>query len=332
MEALDLHLRQWEWSTTAAAAEVWRNFAESYGIQGRDKHYRFLDETQAYQRAAFFNEVDAQVMNEGRTVYVTAEIMDLVEPAAGSMPNAKLSASLLPHRHGVMIFERPLDYWNLADGERIPLRAVAWWSAKVETTDGEAVDGITMICYGDTERVIDMRLGEGVEGWPRFLGAPPPLFPTDVTGWAFDARWAEAEDDDHMAPEEKASHIAQLRRFMLSLWTFMADEIVPVERHPHLSRAVEKRAKRGWPKRTWEDGMATVVHFRRIRPTTREPGDDGEEREPVLRTHSWIVSGHWRKLRDKETGQFEGRVTWVRPHIKGDGPLVIKERISIVNR
>ena len=53
--------------------------------------------------------------------------------------------------------------------------------------------------------------------------------------------------------------------------------------------------------------------------------------EGVEWSHRWIVSGHWRRIIDKEGVP---RMTWVRQHVKGPEhkPLVIKEKVIALDR
>jgi hypothetical protein len=48
-------------------------------------------------------------------------------------------------------------------------------------------------------------------------------------------------------------------------------------------------------------------------------------------THSWEVMGHWRRVRglghDRSGQLITSGFTWVKPHIKGDGELVVKTRV-----
>jgi hypothetical protein len=284
--------------------------------------------------AEAFARIDANVMNEGRTIFVTDEIIEVVTTAAEAMPNAPLREDMLPEPNGVLILGEVMPYWNPLDGEdSFPLRAIAWYETEIELPESrETTTGITLICYTDSELVRWKRDEWGMGPWPKEMGSMPPLYPIDLTAWGFGVEWGEAGPDEERGEFLKAPHIAYLRRWLLALWVFMADEIVPMERDPRVPRPVEKRAKRGWPKKHWEDGMATVVHLRRQQPRERDEREDDEEREPVMWSHSWIVRGHWRKLKDRETGEWTGRVTWVRPHIKGDGPLVLKERLVLVHR
>lgn len=322
VDALELHLRQATWTDTSAADTVWERFGDTYG----------WNRNLGTGAARSFREGDRRVMTEGRTVYVTPEIIDAVESAAESMPCSPLLEDRFPAPAGLIVFGRGLAYdAPSTEGwwEEFPIRAVGWAEADItHPATGDRNRGVMLFVYSETATVA---YAFGNDGWP-FESTPPPLFPVDVTGWGFGVPWADVDldvyknaetsdewDDGHV----KAPHVARMRRFLLALWTFMADEIVDVDRAPRLPRPVERRAARSG--RT-DVGLVTFVHLRR-RARQRTDGE-----RAVEWSHSWIVSGHWRKLRNRDTGEFEGRVTWVRPHVKGDGPLVVKERVVTVDR
>lgn len=333
MEALDLHLRQWEWSDSQGHAELWYNFAGGYG-NSNHRDNRVREPNWQELSGEVFAEIDAKAMNEGRTIFITEDIIDVISQAADSMPPVPLRPDRIPEPNGVLILAKPLPYWNPHDGlDSMPIRAIAWVETKVELPEaGRTGDGITLIPYTDMAAVQALRVKMGGESWIDEWGVAPPFYPLDATGWGYGMDWVEGEEGEEYAESKQAPHIAQLRRWLLALWVFMSDEIVPVDRHPHLPRSSRRRAERS--KKMLEDGIATVVHLRKKQWSERErpEGEENEDQEPIEWSHSWIVRGHWRRLRNPDTGKFDGRVTWVKPHIKGDGPLVLKERLILVHR
>lgn len=72
-----------------------------------------------------------------------------------------------------------------------------------------------------------------------------------------------------------------------------------------------------------------VVH---VRPKSATPAVvRGLNGAPLEWTHTWEVRGHWRKVvgvgKDRDGNYTVFERTWVLPHVKGDGPLVVKNRI-----
>jgi hypothetical protein len=148
----------------------------------------------------------------------------------------------------------------------------------------------------------------------------------EMTGWQFNQMWTENDPvpDEAHAPHVIGPDIAGVRKFLLTMFRFMQEEIVQVSRH-RLDRAARRRAERA-DYRIPEDGAISVVHLRRV----RHMGPKGEETREVAWSYRFWVSGHHRHLDYLEPG----RTTWVRPYLKGDEslPIVLKHRVIAVHR
>jgi len=70
-----------------------------------------------------------------------------------------------------------------------------------------------------------------------------------------------------------------------------------------------------------------VVNLRRPKvAASEEPPEDGHA-GPRTHTHSWLVREHLR-WQPVGPGRKERRLTVVRAHTKGTGPLVLKEKVQ----
>jgi hypothetical protein len=73
-----------------------------------------------------------------------------------------------------------------------------------------------------------------------------------------------------------------------------------------------------------EPAKVVVVTLRRPQaPPAEHPTEGG----PRARTHSWLVREHMR-WQPVGPGRKERRLTVVRAHTRGQGPLVIKTRVN----
>lgn len=110
------------------------------------------------------------------------------------------------------------------------------------------------------------------------------------------------------------------RRLLAALWTLLAQSAI--------TRTTTKVAERQTRRRSERAGVKTsdVVIVTLRRPERSEPVD-GDPVERRHYSHTFLVSGHWRH-QPVGPGRSERRLTWVRPHTKGDGPFLGKTRVN----
>lgn len=281
------------------------------------------------------------------TTVLTPEIADLLRQAAETMPEAPVLAEIVPSPTGVVIMPNDdmiLDYNNPVDAAAgatvMPVHAIAWQvipnigSPDRVTGQVSHLPGVVLWLYSSTTAAAwsDYTMPEDIRrGGFIYLDLLPWAF---NTGWKSREAMAVVEDpengrirsskagQDHFEFDGDAMltdpHVAFVRRFMLTLWTFLADDIIRTSTE-RLPRPLERRAKRTGPTEL------RIAHLRRVRYID----EAGVEHEPGSReySHRFLVRGHWRHL-------ASGRVTWVRPHIRGpqDKPFVMKHDIDMVRR
>lgn len=332
MEALDIHLAQWEWCGSAGHQEYADRFAWGYSQSQ-------ASEIQGPLLAAS----ETSVLNLARTFYITPQILGFISEAAAQLPPAPLRMEDIPVETGMLIFPEPVPYWNNADGREIGIQAVAWGVIHEEAIDvrveGELpykTTGVMLYVYGATAEMDEMYGSP----WPPEWGVRPPLILNDLTAWGSGVVWAADElrrKDIHpavLAGEEgyapDAAHpvswVAAIRKLMLSIWTFMAQEVVPQTRFRPPRPNLRRWERSGMP--LPEDGCITVLHYR---PYAKRQSDEEEEAAEVEWSHRWWRRAHWRVL---HRGTDDERAIWVHRHVVGpeDKPLVIKERLGVIDR
>lgn len=100
-----------------------------------------------------------------------------------------------------------------------------------------------------------------------------------------------------------------------TLWTMLAEEIA-VSRHQDATKKQMKMLRRAKMK----DTGVSVIQLRHVEYIGDNEGFEGRI---VDWSHRWYVRGHYRRIRDKHTG--EEKYVWVRSHIKGPQGKPLRE-------
>jgi hypothetical protein len=344
MRALDWHLEYFEFQGTTAHHDRIDRFSEAY-FDDKEIGWRpgeSLGEGMAHD--------EARMMYWAKTTWVQADICTYLEAAVKNMPPSILHSDDLPYDQGLVIFDRPMPYFDYLEDRggksselaRMPLRAIAWSRAtsvgKRDFLTGEksVSDGIFMWVYTDLAFINEVYRDElVVRQAPPMAG--PHLLLVDITAWLFDDElWSDGTEEQTLPqgpfmerePDRKLSpHMSLLRRYILALFLFMKQEIVATT-HERPPRPARRRAERAGL--TSPDSIV-VIHLRRMKHASKGSDEDEAERQEVEWSHRWIVRAHWRQIHDKNG---RPRLVPVREHVKGpdDKPLVVKERIISVDR
>lgn len=348
LEALDAHLRHWESIGSQQHREATHRFLQVYNNDTRRR-------TQM-GRVALDDAIDQwcsaeeAIWNHAPTIVLDPKVHEFVTEAAAFMPSAPLLKEVVPGPAGVVMMPRfgrmmnyssDVDHAEYGDEHEVPLVAIGWrMTEEVVDAAGNVTGGVDIFIYSSKDWAAEV--GDS----PRWRVDYPSTFVTiDRTPWAYGVPWREATSDEEVEArleivdgERKYvdavftdegvvvsdTHVARLRRFLLALWTFMADEIVRPEK-VYLPRPNMKRLHRsGRMAEIPEDGALRIIHLRRYADGGTEQDHDGEA---PMWSHRWYVRPHWRRL-------ASGRLTYVRGHIKGpeDRPLVLKNDIVSVRR
>lgn len=320
-QALDRHLAHWASLDSDFYVQQIMAFARTYGRP---------------EIAPYILAIEQTVWTSGVTTLLTPEIGQLVNEGASVLPDAELLPEIVPYPSGIVMapdggelfrYCHPAD---VAEGvPEVPVVAVGWTltpAIMVKGEDGKLhpQPGVAISLYASFEWLQEWVDSQG--GARARTASKSGLYLLDHSPWAFNNSWISRDEPqvDHneiILDEHGRSlcdpEVGRTRRWMLALWSFMADEIIQAPRQT-LPRHVARRAAR-----TPVVGDLRILHLRKVVRPEGEYGG-GSDREY---SHRWYVKGHWRKL-------ASGRLTWVRGHIRGPGdkPLVLKNDIVAVRR
>jgi hypothetical protein len=314
VEALDLHLRRWEWMGTIDHLELLRSFLRAYagGIEPPD------DQVQGLAK------VEANLLNEAVTHYVTPELADVIEQMGQAMPPDMLrQTDLGTTPKGFVVFGVPWSYMNYDRGDykgMIPIRAIAWEESQyVRQADDSLKLGVQLFLYADWDWV------DAVSGGVRDLATKPQILLVDLWAWTYDTWWMDAAPNDQPDQHHATLHVGQMRRNLLALWRFMNEEVVHRRRFRPPRPALRRWGRSGKPMP--EDGCIVTVHLRRSTKPTPKVEREGESE--IEWSHRWWVRGHYRY--NPKTAQKD---IWIRPYVKGPEhlPIILKNKLISVDR
>lgn len=322
VEALDMHLRQWQWSSTAAYTNMVGKFLKVYADGDYYKNY-VKDIAKSI----------SDVLDQAMTTYVSPDVADLVKQMGLAMPPDMLTQSDVPYPVGFIVLGKTWPYLNF-DADHyvgtIPLRAIAWWEGPIRQPDGgPSKRGITMALFTDD----DWR--NTVSGqWFEGSQSNAPLWLVDMLAWTYDTMWGDVDPDQKTDQGHQAPHVGALRRMLLALWRFMGEEIVRTER-PHLPRPARRRWEHAHKTNTPDDGCMVSIHLRKYAPKPSATKDEEREAAEIFWSHRWWVRGHLRYCRKCGIDHPKHKHEWVRPYLKPNDdtlPIVLKERLVSVDR
>lgn len=243
---------------------------------------------------------------------------------------------------GLMVFERPIrvnhnDILSLeydpADPATavIPISAVSWASGTVPTStpSGQMIwkPGAVVMLWTHSKQILkSMREhDEQTASDLPFVAYPLTYGSAAYGGWFIPENNLAHEDEDVSesifyngdAPEVAAASTAVC--MVHTLWQMLAEEIAMSRRQEPTSKQWKmlRRAK-------MKDKGVSIIQLRHIKYDGQYEGVDGRT---VDWSHRWRVRGHYRRIRDRRTGQE--RLVWVRSHIKGPDGRPIREAEKI---
>lgn len=285
-------------------------------------HSRDITEPDQRQTPAWLSHAVLSTLWNAEPVYVTSEMMDVLEASWPSFQDEPLREEDLFIPNGFVYLPRPVRIkdWR---GNQIGHRAVAW--SKAMTSDGKA-SGLWVSTWSTGQDVIDdgHMLPDGMSAEEiravhdtfsagMCLNYDTPLhFGYDPEQQMADRiKELRALGKDEKDLPAMASATNELLRFLQALWRLLGQRVaVGMQRRP--SRAT----RRGTARLQYAEKTITVITLRRPKG---QPGDDHHHVDWQQR---WIVSAHWHTYHMKDGP----RQLWVAPFIKGpdDKPLVIR--------
>lgn len=161
---------------------------------------------------------------------------------------------------------------------------------------------------------------------------------SQITAWAYNSPWRVADiasgenakvdmDDDETlvcSPD-----LAVVRKFVLSLWRFMWQELVVRE-----TGEVPSHIRKGMVRALDRKDPITVLKLRRHKTSSDKDGEGSGTRLD----YRLLVRGHWRNQWYRSLGPAEDpashRMIWIDPHVRGpeDAPFRTKPKVLAVVR
>jgi hypothetical protein len=337
-DALIAQQRLLEWSRTQRGTMYLMGFYDDLNA----KHKR-----SARRDVRAMAGMQISTLMEAEPIYVSPEALELVDHARRSWLPEKLLGSDAFVPNGFALFPRPVLLDDMPPTETnpgravppgaeamngyIPVRAMAWMSI-ISEDSSVGTFWISFYCSVDDEFELADELGaptrwETVTQGFRALSrdevreAFPGLSLVHQWQWSWGNdgthEWGDWQDPARydVQPEDTPEQMVERARQQCSLvqtfWRIASQFITARERAP---RPIWRNANRSGI----QARDVTIITLRRERD---RPDYDPE---PTGREYhvSFLVRGYW-AIRHTRNGP---RQTWVRPHIKGDGPFQETER------
>ncbi|MET7996796.1 hypothetical protein ABZU76_38560 [Amycolatopsis sp. NPDC005232] len=247
-------------------------------------------------------------LREAELFYVAAEMVELVEVAAHSIPDFQLAPQDLPAPAGFMLFERPIAAMPAGDTE-LGISAVSWAPMP-----------------GREHMLLASTYLDRAEAAPFFDRAAPNRQvgnnePKLVYAHGGEFGWAFGDNEGH-APE--ATHfMATLAPRLKAAWLLMQQPVTDLS-----NVSVPRPARRRLQRAGHEPSPVRLIQLRRP-PSPRDAESSAAAQEY---RHRWIVRGHWRQ--QWYPSRQVHRPVWIEPHVKGpsDAPLLSGDKVHVWKR
>lgn len=164
------------------------------------------------------------------------------------------------------------------------------------------------------------------------------LLMSQLTAWAYNAPWRVADitsgEDCYVDVDDEdllvcSPDLAVVRKFILSLWRFMWQELVVRE-----TGEVPSHIRKGMVRALDRKDPITVLKLRRHKTSSDGDGEGSGSRLD----YRLLVRGHWRNQWYRSLGPAEDpashRMIWIDPHVRGpeDAPFRTKHKVLAVVR
>jgi hypothetical protein len=233
----------------------------------------------------------------------------------------------LPCDHGFAWLEDPLYVTDIR-GRQVSVRVIFW---------SRETNGVILSFFSDAmdrnDEVNQYYIDRGEKDLLLTTGRVPLLHLMPIN-WGRNIRQISLKDYE-IAPllklepngeeefernkQRAADSQGHALRFAVALWEFMGEQI-PRVAFP--DRPLRRRLLR-------EHSPLSEVKVVELR-TQEGSHERSEHPQLVMWNHRWRSRGHWRKYRNKLTGEIV-KVTWVRESIKGPAHLQLIEKDTVFN-
>lgn len=296
-------------------------------------------------------DVERRTLQRAALYYVEPPMVALLASCAPSCPPDVRPVDLVSAAdEGLVVLAEPVIGTAADTGSPVETWAFTWSRTMLRTTTLPG-DRDLIARYGEripclsvgTYRLVDFDRGlHGSELHAAALVAagvapqdmPPAGTPVSISGhlWTPMGRsdWpigdTLAGDVPWALDEPMAASIREDRALIAAMFTLLAEDHVAAQIATSAPRAAVRRLTRAGIT-TPDPGRVVVVNLRR--PKTAPPDEPAEDGPtgPRTYTHSWLVREHLR-WQPVGPGRKERRLTVVRAHTKGTGPLVLKQKVQ----
>jgi hypothetical protein len=290
-----------------------------------------------------------EALGESRLWWVGADLVDLIQASAESLPPVELHPELVPAAPTLVVFERPLHGTDaMKVDEPVLVDALMWGNRLIPTTDWAPAPGIVVMMYRridfdeglsaqdlvqalsfgalDTGRQVGTRVtrdtGAGRTGVARVTGEA--WVPLGMTDWRHGDDWSTPVMPG--IEECTAASAAEDRRWLAVLWSLASQQGLVDSRVDAPDRHERRRAARA--------GYSTP-DVRVVRLRSGVASSAGLKRESTgKRTYRvrWIVKPHWRQ-QPYGPGRSLRRPVLIGPYIKGPegAPLHRTETVRVLD-
>ncbi|WP_439660595.1 hypothetical protein ACSHWB_03220 [Lentzea sp. HUAS TT2] len=292
------------WLDSPAAAQLWYK-ATATGS------YDWLPgkaSTEPSEAGSFLRGAEILRLRDSVLFYVAADMVELVDAAARSVPDFQLAPEDLPADAGLMVFQRPIAPSSLGETQ-LGITAVCW--ARVPGRD-DVLLGSTYLDRDEAAPVFD-RIAPN-----RQMATTEPRL---VYAHGGEFAWPFGDNAETMLDSTnfKVNLLPKLR----AAWLLMQQKPLVDISDVQLPRPARRRLLRGG----YEPRPVRLLELRR--PKVTDSADESAVRE---HHHRWIVRGHWRQ--QWYPSRQVHRPVWIAPHLKGpdDAPLVGGEKVNVWKR
>lgn len=294
------------------------------------------------------NNLGLPALHHSEVFYVGSDVTrEYLNRALG--PEPKQLGTVFPYTtHGLVVFERPipldpnsiLSQEEVLDGPAtnyVPISALSWATGEVptRTADGNRIawkPGVVVMLWSrsnDIRQIFMDKTGKDI-GESLYSAYPLTYASAANGGWFIPETGLYHDDEDPSAsvfydgdvPETASPSTAVCLAH--ELWTMLGEEI-------YRSRKVDatSKQKKMLRRAKMKDTGISVIELRHV----ENIGDSVPDGERIVDwSNRWYVRGHYRRIRDRHTGEI--RHVWVRSHIKGpsDRPLRETEKVYALIR
>jgi hypothetical protein len=339
--ALDLQLDLLHWHADTDYGQRYSGAVTTALIEREDwMSEKTYTETDRLARK-FGRDLHRELLTLGATYAVSAEICDVLESAAPTVPDYELQPSDLPTDSGFVLLERPILIYDDVAERPLVVRAFGWVQAQRDVIEGEqGREQLSLVRLGTSQMSQfvddDANIASSGYGIITLLWTDPsdPRDHMNNEGWATYFR-DELDTLRARSPEDLMSMLGgnwvfgqpphgHFTKLLLAFLRFVAEPWVDPR------AMVPGRAARRRSLRKKLEPQVHVVRLRRREQQHHASSDsDSIEFEWSCR---WIVQGHWRNQWYPSLQSHRPR--WISEYVKGpeDKPLVVHDTIFQVDR